>query len=219
MVASSDKAYGAHEELPYREDFALSATAPYEASKAAADVIARSYWHSYGLPVAVTRFANIYGGGDLNFSRLVPEAVCAALDGRAPVLRSDGSPERDFLYVEDAAAAYLAIADNLDRDEVRGEAFNAGGGRPYRVGDVVATIARARRHRGRARHPRQRQPRGRDRPPVRRPGEAARALRLAAVGRRSRRASSGRSTGTASTRRRAHPMQFAITVSCQVPLA
>jgi CDP-glucose 4,6-dehydratase len=141
VVASSDKAYGAHETLPYREDFALRPTAPYEASKAAADVIARSYWPSYGLPVAVTRFANIYGGGDLNFSRIVPEAVCAALDGRAPVLRSDGSPERDFLYVEDAAAAYLAIADNLGRDEVRGEAFNAGGGRPHRIGDVVAKIA------------------------------------------------------------------------------
>ena len=79
--------------------------------KAAADLIARSYWHSYGLPVAVTRFANVYGGGDLNFSRLIPEAVSAALDGRAPVLRSDGSPERDFLYVEDAARAYLAIAE------------------------------------------------------------------------------------------------------------
>ena len=141
VVASSDKAYGAHDELPYREDFALQPTAPYEASKAAADVIARSYWPSYGLPVAVTRFANIYGGGDLNFSRIVPEAVCAALDGRAPVLRSDGSPERDFLYVEDAASAYLAIADTLDRDEVRGEAFNAGGGRPHRIGDVVAKIA------------------------------------------------------------------------------
>ena len=89
----------------------------------------------------MTRFANIYGGGDLNFSRLIPEAVCAAIDGRAPVLRSDGSPERDFLYVEDAAAAYLAIADDLDRDDVRGEAFNAGGGRPYRVGEVVAMIA------------------------------------------------------------------------------
>ena len=141
VVASSDKAYGAHDELPYREDFSLQPTAPYEASKAAADVIARSYWPSYGLPVAVTRFANIYGGGDLNFSRIVPEAVCAALEGRAPVLRSDGSPERDFLYVEDAASAYLAIADNLGRDEIRGEAFNAGGGRPHRVGDVVALIA------------------------------------------------------------------------------
>jgi CDP-glucose 4,6-dehydratase len=142
VFASSDKAYGAHEELPYREDFALQPTAPYEASKAAADLIARSYWHSYGLPVAVTRFANIYGGGDLNFSRLIPEAVSAAIQGRAPVLRSDGSPERDFLYVEDAARAYLAIADALDRADVRGEAFNAGGGRAHRVGDVVGMIAR-----------------------------------------------------------------------------
>jgi len=142
VVASSDKAYGAHEELPYREDFALRPTAPYEASKAAADVIARSYWHAYGLPVAVTRFANVYGGGDLNFSRLVPEAVGAALAGRAPVLRSDGSPERDFLYVEDAAAAYLAVADALDREAVRGEAFNCGAGRPYAVRDVVELIAR-----------------------------------------------------------------------------
>ncbi len=142
VVASSDKAYGAHDELPYREDFPLQPTAPYEASKAAAELIARSYWHSYGLPVAVTRFANIYGGGDLNFSRLIPEAVSAAIQGRPPVLRSDGSPERDFLYVEDAAAAYLAIADRLDRDEIRGEAFNAGGGKPYRVREVVELIAR-----------------------------------------------------------------------------
>jgi CDP-glucose 4,6-dehydratase len=141
IVASSDKAYGAHEELPYREHFALQPTAPYEASKSAADLIARSYWHSYGLPVAVTRFANIYGGGDLNFSRLIPEAVSAAVDGRAPVIRSDGSPVRDFLYVEDAVGAYLTIADALDRDEVRGEAFNAGGERPHTVGEVVELIA------------------------------------------------------------------------------
>lgn len=143
LVASSDKAYGAHAELPYREDFALRPTAPYEASKAAADLIARSYWPSYGLPVAVTRFANVYGGGDLNFSRLVPEAVSAALDGRAPVLRSDGSPQRDFLYVDDAVSAYLALADALGAqgDGVRGEAFNAGGGRPHPVGEVVALIA------------------------------------------------------------------------------
>jgi len=142
VVASSDKAYGAHDELPYREDFPLLPTAPYEASKAAADLLARCYWPSYDLPVAVTRFANIYGGADLNFSRLVPEAVCAALDGRAPVLRSDGSPERDFLYVEDSARAYLAIADALDRDEVRGQAFNAGGGRPHAVGEVASLVVR-----------------------------------------------------------------------------
>ncbi len=142
VFASSDKAYGAHDELPYREAFALQPTAPYETSKAAADLIARSYWPSYGLPVAVTRFANIYGGGDFNFSRLVPETVSAVLDGRAPVLRSDGSPIRDLLYVEDAASAYLAIADRLDRDEVRGQAFNAGGGRPYTVLEIVEAITR-----------------------------------------------------------------------------
>jgi CDP-glucose 4,6-dehydratase len=140
VFASSDKAYGAHDTLPYKEHFALQPTAPYEASKSAADLIARMWWPSYGLPVAVTRFANIYGGGDLNFSRLVPETICAALDGRAPVLRSDGSPIRDLLYVEDAAAAYLAIADNLHRDQVRGEAFNAGGERPYSVLEIVETI-------------------------------------------------------------------------------
>jgi CDP-glucose 4,6-dehydratase len=142
VFASSDKAYGAHDELPYREEFALQPTAPYEASKAAADLIARSYWPSFGLPVAVTRFANIYGGGDLNFSRLVPEAACAAIEGRSPVLRSDGSPVRDLLYVEDAARAYLAIADSLERDDVRGAAFNAGGERPYTVLEIVETITR-----------------------------------------------------------------------------
>jgi CDP-glucose 4,6-dehydratase len=140
VVASSDKAYGPHPELPYREEVALRPSSPYEASKAAAELIARSYWHAYGLPVAVTRCANIYGGGDTNWSRLIPEVVTAVLDGRAPVLRSDGSPERDFLYVEDAASAYLAIADHLDRDGIRGEAFNAGGGRPHAVREVVELI-------------------------------------------------------------------------------
>jgi len=140
VVASSDKAYGPKRELPYREDAALEPTYPYDVSKAAADLIARSYWHTYGLPVAVTRFANLYGGGDLNFSRLIPETVSAVIDGRRPVLRSDGSPERDFLYVEDAARAYLAVAAALDAGPARGEAFNAGGGRPYRVGEVVELI-------------------------------------------------------------------------------
>jgi CDP-glucose 4,6-dehydratase len=140
VVASSDKAYGPHHELPYREEAALQPVFPYDVSKAAADLIARSYWHTYGLPVAVTRFANLYGGGDLNSSRLIPEAVSAALDGRRPVLRSDGSPERDFLYVEDAARAYLAIADSLARGAGGGEAFNAGCGRPIAVREVVAKI-------------------------------------------------------------------------------
>jgi CDP-glucose 4,6-dehydratase len=140
VIASSDKAYGPHEELPYREEAALKPTFPYDVSKAAADLIARSYWHTYELPVAVTRFANLYGGGDLNFSRLVPEAVSAVIDGRRPVLRSDGSPERDFLYVEDAARAYLAVAAALDAGSARGEAFNAGGGRPHSVREVVELV-------------------------------------------------------------------------------
>jgi CDP-glucose 4,6-dehydratase len=142
VVAASDKAYGDHDHLPYREEFALQPRFPYDVSKAAADLIARAYFHTYGLPVAVTRFANLYGGGDLNFSRLVPEAVAAALQGRRPVIRSDGTPERDFLYVQDAAAAYLAIAGALE-DGAAGEAFNAGAGEPRSVLDVVRLVCAA----------------------------------------------------------------------------
>ena len=140
VVASSDKAYGPHKELPYTEDSPLKPVFPYDVSKAATDLIARSYWHTYELPVAVTRFANLYGGGDRNFSRLVPETVTAVLDGRRPVIRSDGSPERDFLYVEDAASAYLEIADALEDGGVAGEAFNAGWGRPHPVREVIDLI-------------------------------------------------------------------------------
>jgi CDP-glucose 4,6-dehydratase len=143
VFASSDKAYGASPELPYREDFPLRAAYPYDASKAAADIIARSYANAYGLPLAVTRFANIYGGGDLNFSRLIPEATIAVLDGRPPVIRSDGSPERDFLHVDDAVSAYLAIEAALEQGGARGEAFNAGGERPHAVREVVDLIATA----------------------------------------------------------------------------
>lgn len=145
VVASSDKAYGAQETLPYREEFGLRPRYPYDVSKAATDLIARSYWHTWRLPVAVTRFANLYGGGDANGSRLVPEAVTAALAGRRPVVRSDGSPERDFLYVEDAVRGYLAIFAALGDGgdgAAAGEPFNAGGGRPHRVRDVVDLICR-----------------------------------------------------------------------------
>jgi CDP-glucose 4,6-dehydratase len=140
VVASSDKAYGAQKELPYREDAPLQPTFPYDVSKAAADLIARSYWHTFELPVAVTRFANLYGGGDRNFSRLIPEAATAVLDGRRPVIRSDGTPERDFLYVEDVARAYLAIAVALGEGRGAGEAFNAGWGKPNSVREVVDLI-------------------------------------------------------------------------------
>jgi CDP-glucose 4,6-dehydratase len=142
IVASSDKAYGPQDELPYREDQQLRPASPYEASKAAADVIALSYRHSFGLPVAVSRFANIFGGGDLNFSRLIPEAVTAFIDGRRPVIRSDGTPERDLLYVSDAVAAYLAIEHAVGAGgPAAGEAFNAGDGEPHAVREVLELIA------------------------------------------------------------------------------
>ena len=142
VVASSDKAYGAHDELPYREEFALQPRYPYEVAKAATDMIARSYWHTFELPVAVTRFANMYGGGDLHLSRLVPECVLSALHGRAPVIRSDGTSERDYLYVEDAVEAYLAILGLLEDGRGAGEAFNAGGDRPHSALEVAELVCR-----------------------------------------------------------------------------
>jgi CDP-glucose 4,6-dehydratase len=144
VVASSDKAYGPRAELPYREDMQLRPASPYEASKAAADAIALSYRPAFGLPVAVTRFANVYGGGDLNFSRLVPEAVLAVIEGRRPAIRSDGTPQRDFLHVDDAVAAYLAVEHAAGAGGPgAGEAFNAGGERPHSVAEVLETIAEA----------------------------------------------------------------------------
>jgi CDP-glucose 4,6-dehydratase len=140
VVASSDKAYGRHEQLPYREDFPLQALYPYDVSKAATDMIARSYAATYEMPVAVTRLANVYGGGDPNGSRVIPDTVRALLDGDQPVIRSDGSPERDYLYVEDAVDAYLAIAESLDDRENWGRAWNAGTGTPVSVKDIVGRL-------------------------------------------------------------------------------
>jgi len=140
VFASSDKAYGTAPELPYREDFPLRATHPYDASKAAADAMARGLAREWGMAIAVSRFANVYGAGDLNFSRLVPETAIAVADGRAPVIRSDGAPRRDFLHVDDVVAAYLAIAGALDTGGAAGEAFNAGGDEPHSVREVVDLI-------------------------------------------------------------------------------
>jgi CDP-glucose 4,6-dehydratase len=144
IVASSDTVYGPGAPGSCTEELPLRAADPYDASKAAADVIARSYWTSYGLRVAVTRLANVYGGGDMNPSRLVPGSVWAALAGRRAVIRSDGTPERDFLYVEDAVAAYLALdralADGPGGRGAAGEAFNAGGGETHRVLDIVRAV-------------------------------------------------------------------------------
>jgi CDP-glucose 4,6-dehydratase len=140
VVASSDKAYGGHEELPYREGFALQPSFPYDVSKAATDMIARSYAVTYDMPVAVTRLANVYGPGDVNWARVIPDTARALVRGERPVIRSDGTPERDYLYVEDAADAYLAVAASLDDPAQRGRAWNAGSGVPLSVLEVVTRL-------------------------------------------------------------------------------
>ena len=124
VVASSDKAYGDQPVLPYTEDQPLEGRHPYDVSKSCCDLIAQAYANSYGLPVAITRCGNLYGGGDLNFNRLVPGTVRSLLAGERPVLRSDGSPQRDYIYVEDAAAAYLQLAERTHEDGIAGEAWN-----------------------------------------------------------------------------------------------
>ncbi len=139
VVASSDKAYGAHEELPYPRDLPRSRPPPTRRRRRRADLIARSYWplaSRWRSPASPTSTAAAISTS----RRLILEAACAVLDGRRLVLRSDGSPVRDLLYVEDAVGAYLAIAAALDRDDVRGEAFNAGGERPYSVLEIVSAI-------------------------------------------------------------------------------
>lgn len=143
VVASSDKAYGSHEELPYSEGFALQPQYPYDVSKAATDMIARSYAVTYGLPVAVTRLANVFGGGDFNFSRLIPDTARALVRGERPVIRSDGKMERDYIYAPDAVDAYLAVAGSLDDPANHGRAWNAGAGRPYPVLEVVERLIAA----------------------------------------------------------------------------
>jgi CDP-glucose 4,6-dehydratase len=143
VVASSDKAYGSHEELPYREDLPLRPIYPYDVSKACADMIARSFAVTYAMPVAVTRLANVYGGGDLNWSRIVPDTCRALVRGDAPAIRSDGTPERDYLYVEDAVRAYLAVAASLDDEALHGRAWNAGWGSPLSVRAIVDRLIAA----------------------------------------------------------------------------
>jgi CDP-glucose 4,6-dehydratase len=140
VVAASDKVYGPQTRTPYREDSELEAFYPYDVSKACVDLITRSYFRTYGVPVAVARMSNVYGPGDLERSRLVPELVASVVAGRTPVIRSDGSPERDFLFAEDAAAAYLAIADAVAAGAGAGEAFNVGGDRPHAVREVAELL-------------------------------------------------------------------------------
>jgi CDP-glucose 4,6-dehydratase len=125
IVASSDKAYGAPPHLPYVETMPLDAVHPYDVSKACGDLIARSYARTFGVPVAITRCGNFFGGGDLNWNRVVPGTMRSVLRGQPPVIRSDGTPVRDYIYVEDAVSAYVRLAEALAADvALSGEAFN-----------------------------------------------------------------------------------------------
>ena len=125
VIASSDKAYGTQPNLPYTEQMPLQGQYPYEVSKSCTDLITQSYYLSYGLPVAIARCGNIYGGGDLNWNRIVPGTIRSVLRGERPVIRSDGQSVRDYFYVEDGAAAYMMLAERLASDaNLYGEAFN-----------------------------------------------------------------------------------------------
>ena len=144
VVASSDKAYGDQEVLPYNEDTPLQGRHPYDVSKSCADLIAQTFAHTYGLPVAVTRCGNFYGGGDLNWNRIVPGTIRSVLRGERPVIRSDGHYVRDYFYVEDGAAAYMLLAEQLHgRPELRGRAFNFSNESEVTVLAVVERILRA----------------------------------------------------------------------------
>ncbi len=142
VMASSDKAYGAHERLPYTEETPLQGRFPYDASKSCADLIAFSYYHTFAVPLAVTRCGNLFGGGDLNFNRLIPGTIRSALQGEPPVIRSDGKYVRDYFYVKDAVSAYLLLAEGLPDPRFAGQAFNFGTETPVSVLDMVQIILR-----------------------------------------------------------------------------
>lgn len=143
VVASSDKAYGEVDALPYVETMPLRGRHPYEVSKSCTDLIAASYCHSYDVPVVIARCGNIYGGGDLNWSRIVPGTIRTVLRGEQPVLRSDGTFRRDYIYVKDVARAYMLLGQRSDDPSVRGEAFNFSDESPLAVLDMVNAIGRA----------------------------------------------------------------------------
>lgn len=140
VVASSDKAYGSSPQLPYTEEMPLRGEHPYDVSKSCADMIAYSYYRTYGLPIAIARCGNIFGGGDLNWSRIVPGTIRTIYLNQPPEIRSNGLFTRDYLYIRDVVEAYLTLAKGIDREEIRGHGFNFGPNRPYTVLEVVEAI-------------------------------------------------------------------------------
>lgn len=143
VVASSDKAYGDQEKLPYTEEMPLRGSHPYDVSKSCADLIAQAYATTYALPVAVTRCGNFYGGGDLNWNRIVPGTIRSAIRGQRPIIRSDGQYIRDYFYVEDGVAAYMLVAERLLSDPaIQGMAFNFSNEIQITVAQLVEKIVR-----------------------------------------------------------------------------
>ncbi len=142
IIASSDKAYGQQEKLPYSEELSLEGSFPYDVSKACSDMLARSYYVTYNLPVVITRCGNFFGGGDLNWNRIVPGAIRSVIRGQQPLIRSDGKYIRDYFYIEDGAAAYMLLAEKLDDSpELAGEAFNFSNEIQLTVLDIVNKIS------------------------------------------------------------------------------
>lgn len=140
VVASSDKVYGDNRNLPYREDFPLNASHPYDVSKTCTDVLSQSYFHTYGVPIGIARSGNFYGGGDINFDRLVPGTMKSLMKGTQPIIRSDGKFVRDFFYIKDAVGAFLALGESVQKQEVRGQAFNFGTENHYTVLEIVEKL-------------------------------------------------------------------------------
>jgi CDP-glucose 4,6-dehydratase len=146
VVASSEKAYGEPQSLPFVEDHPLHGRHPYDVSKSCVDLIAQTYATTYQLPLAITRFSNLYGGGDLNWNRLIPGTIRSVLRRKPPLIRSDGTFKRDYVYVEDAVKAYLTLAERAGQPGICGEAFNFGLGRPVTALEVVQTIIEVSEH-------------------------------------------------------------------------
>lgn len=140
IVASSDKAYGDQETLPYDESMPLRGQHPYDVSKSCTDLISQAYHKSYGLPVCITRCGNLYGAGDLNFNRIIPQTIRSIVNGESPVIRSDGTLIRDYFYVDDAINAYILLAEKIEELNLGGEAFNFSNEVQLTVKDLVAKI-------------------------------------------------------------------------------
>jgi len=143
IVASSDKAYGNCDKLPYKEDTPLNGRYPYDASKSCADLIAQSYFHTYNLPVSITRCGNFFGGGDLHFNRIVPGTIKSIMNNENPIIRSNGTFLRDYIYVNDVVDAYLTLAEQLEEKNLAGESFNFSTDQPFTVIELVNLILQA----------------------------------------------------------------------------